>query len=394
MRRFKQNASCVCCVSRRDLLSGFAAVAAGAALPARRRRPGTGEAGGQCGRIDVHRHFVPPGYLIDPKRAYLNDRSTIPRQLEDMDRSGVSLSVMSSAFRRSDHPDARTRAKFLADGERIFGQALHRASRPLRPFRLCYRFPDIEGSLKEIEYALDTLKADGVFMRTNYGDKFLGDPVFEPVFEELNRRRAVLYTHPSGHPCCERLVPGLRDADIEYGTNTTRAIAKFVFSGSSRRYPDMRVIWSHAGGTMPFLIRRFDKRVKESPEFQPILPEGFSPEARKFYYDIAQAPERAPMAALKAVAPVSQMLFGTDWPHLTTEEHVTGLQQSRRVRRGRAESDRPRQRVAPHADVTAGVTTLRSARRDIRRLRRHRTETLTSTCTATADLENTRRARA
>jgi predicted TIM-barrel fold metal-dependent hydrolase len=120
-------------------------------------------------------------------------------------------------------------------------------------------------------------------------------------------------------------VPGLRDADIEYGTNTTRAIAKFVFSGASRRYPNMRVIWSHAGGTMPFLIRRFDKRVKESPEFQPILPEGFSPEARKFYYDIAQAPERAPMAALKAVAPVSQMLFGTDWPHLTTAEHVAGL---------------------------------------------------------------------
>ena len=136
----------------------------------------------------------------------------------------------------------------------------------------------------------------------------------------------MVYTHPTGHPCCESLVPGLRDADIEYGTNTTRAIAKFVFSGCSRRYPDMRVIWSHAGGTMPFLIRRFDKRVKESPEFQPILPEGFSPEARKFYYDIAQAPERAPMAALRAVAPVSQMLFGTDWPHLTTEEHVTGLQ--------------------------------------------------------------------
>jgi predicted TIM-barrel fold metal-dependent hydrolase len=122
-----------------------------------------------------------------------------------------------------------------------------------------------------------------------------------------------------------RLVAGLRDADIEYGTNTTRAIAKFVFSGCSRRYPKMKVIWSHAGGTMPFLIRRFNKRVKESPEFQPILPDGFQPEAAKFYYDIAQAPERAPMAALKAVAPVSQLLFGTDWPHLTTEEHVIGL---------------------------------------------------------------------
>ena len=115
----------------------------------------------------------------------------------------------------------------------------------------------------------------------------------------------------------------------------------------------MRVIWSHAGGTMPFLIRRFDKRVKESPEFQPILPEGFSPEARKFYYDVAQAPERAPMAALRAVAPVSQLLFGTDWPHQTTEEHVTGLKNSGVFSAAELQGDRPRQRAAADADVAA-----------------------------------------
>ena len=76
---------------------------------------------------------------------------------------------------------------------------------------------------------------------------------------------------------------------------------------------------------MPFLIRRFEKRVRDSKEFQPVLPDGFLPEVQKMYYDIAQAPERAPMAALRAVAPVSQMLFGTDYPHLTTAEHATGL---------------------------------------------------------------------
>jgi 6-methylsalicylate decarboxylase len=328
VRRFKQNASCVCCVSRRDLLSGFAAVAAGAALPAVDAIAQTpAKPASNTGRIDVHRHFVPPGYVVDPRRAYLNDRSTIPRQLEDMDRSGVSLSVMSISASALAHPDAAQAAKFSRMSNEYSAKLC--TEHPGRFGHFAYLpLPDVEASLKEIEYALGTLKADGVFLLTNYGNKFLGDPAFEPVFQELNRRRAVVYTHPTGHPCCESLVPGLRDADIEYGTNTTRAIAKFVFSGSSRRYPDIRVIWSHAGGTMPFLIRRFDKRVKESPEFQPILPEGFSAEARKFYYDIAQAPERAPMAALKAVAPVSQMLFGTDWPHLTTEEHVTGLQNS------------------------------------------------------------------
>mgnify|MGYP001348961538 CR=1 FL=1 len=257
------------------------------------------------------------------------DRAVHAERLKAYEQADARLRETFQALSASAlaHPDARDARKF----SRTVNEYAAKLStdHPGRFGQFAYLpFPDIEGSLKEIEYALDTLKADGVYLMTNYGDKFLGDPLFAPIFEELNRRRAVVYTHPTSHPCCQRLVPGLRDADIEYGTNTTRAIAKFVFSGSSRRYPNMRMIWSHAGGTMPFLIRRFDKRVKESKEFQPILPEGFSPEARKFYYDIAQAPERAPMAALRAVAPVSQMLFGTDWPHLTTEEHVTGLKNS------------------------------------------------------------------
>ena len=321
-RGFRNGGACVCCLPRRDVLSGFAAVAASALLPAAATQAPAQPV--KVGRIDVHRHFVPPGYVVDKRRTYLNDRSAVTSQIEDMDRSGTALSVISISVPDLDFRDVGAARKFSRLANEFSAKLC--ADHPGRFGQFAYvPFPDVDGTLKEIEYALDTLKADGVFLRTNYGDRFLGDDVFAPVFEELNRRRAVLYTHPTSHPCCERLVPGLRDADIEYGTNTTRAIAKFVFSGSSRKYPDMRVIWSHAGGTMPFLIRRFDKRVKESPEFQPILPEGFSPEARKFYYDIAQAPERAPMAALKAVAPVSQMLFGTDWPHLTTEEHVTGL---------------------------------------------------------------------
>ncbi|MBX9775050.1 MAG: amidohydrolase [Xanthobacteraceae bacterium] len=333
-RRFGLNRgqSCVCCLPRRDLLTGFAAVAASAVLPsvpavaqAPAAKQAPAKVAANAGRIDVHRHFVPPGHLVDPKRSYLNERSTIPKQLEDMDKSGVALAVMSLSASALSHPDARDARKFSRTVNEYAAKLA--GDHPGRFGQFAYLpFPDVEGSLKEIEYALDTLKADGIYLMTNYGDKFLGDPLFAPIFAELDRRRAVVYTHPTGHPCCERLVPGLRDADIEYGTNTTRAIAKYVFSGFSRRYPNVRMIWSHAGGTMPFLIRRFDKRVKESPEFQPILPEGFSPEARKFFYDIAQAPERAPMAALRAVAPVSQMLFGTDWPHLTTEEHVVGLQ--------------------------------------------------------------------
>jgi predicted TIM-barrel fold metal-dependent hydrolase len=267
---------------------------------------------------------VPPGYVVDRRRTHLNERATVARQLEDMDKAGVALSVLSVSapeLESSVGGDASAFARLSNDH-----MATLAADHPGRFGMFAYLpFPDIDATLREIEYALDTLNADGVHLRTHYGESFLGEPMFAPVFEELDRRGAVLFTHPASHPRCTNMVPGLRDADIEYGTNTTRAIAKFVFSGCSRRYPQMRVIWSHAGGTMPFLIRRFEKRVRDSREFQPVLPEGFLPEVQKFYYDIAQAPERAPMAALKAVAPVSQMLLGTDWPHLTTAEHVNGL---------------------------------------------------------------------
>ena len=267
---FRGGNSCGCCVSRRHVLSGFSAVAAVTAISA----PAVAQAprpSAKPFRIDIHRHFVPPGYIVDRTRTWLNDRSAVAAQIEDMDQSGVALAVTSISV-----PDLETGSTVdLRKFARLANEfaANLTADHPGRFGNFAYLpFPDVDGTLKEIEYALDTLKADGVYLRTNYGDKFMGDPVFNPVFEELNRRRAVLYTHPTSHPCCVRIVPGLRDADIEYGTNTTRAIAKMVFSGASRRYANMRVIWSHAGGTMPFLVRRFIKRVHESPEYQPVLP--------------------------------------------------------------------------------------------------------------------------
>ena len=95
--------------------------------------------------------------------------------------------------------------------------------------------PDIDASLREIEYGLDVLKADGICLFTSYRDKWLGDPAFEPVMAELNRRKAVVYTHPEAPLCCRNLIPGINEAVIEYGTDTTRAIARLLFSGTAQR---------------------------------------------------------------------------------------------------------------------------------------------------------------
>jgi predicted TIM-barrel fold metal-dependent hydrolase len=183
--------------------------------------------------------------------------------------------------------------------------------------------PDIEGSLAEIAYALDVLKADGVYLWTSYGGKYLGDPVFAPLYEELNRRKAVIFVHPVRAACCANVVPGVPPSAIEYGTDTTRAIARMIFAGTARRYPDMRVVWSHAGGTKPFLIERFLLATRE--QYQKELPDGFVAEAQKFYYDTAQVTHRIPMMGLKALVPLSQIVFGSDFPYRTSAEHVEGL---------------------------------------------------------------------
>ena len=119
--------------------------------------------------------------------------------------------------------------------------------------------PDIEGSLREIDYAYSTLKAEGIGLMTSYNDKWLGDAAFAPVWEELNRRRAVIYTHPLSPDCCGglgNLNYGVWPGVIEWATDTTRTATSLLFSGTAAKYPNIRWILSHGGGTLPFQIGR------------------------------------------------------------------------------------------------------------------------------------------
>src|SRR6185312_1424053 len=184
---------------------------------------------------------------------------------------------------------------------------------------------DPDAALKEIDYAFSSLKADGIGLFTSYGNRWLGHHDFDPVFAELNRRKAVVYTHPTVAPCCVHIVPDLNDSEIEYGTDTSRALANFVFTGSSSRYPDLRLIWSHGGGTIPFLIARFTKEAHPGSRLSKVLPQGFMPEFNRFYFDIAQIAKRPSLLALQAVASKGHILFGTDFPYLTAVEHVDGV---------------------------------------------------------------------
>jgi predicted TIM-barrel fold metal-dependent hydrolase len=170
--------------------------------------------------------------------------------------------------------------------------------------------PDIDGSLKEIEYALDTLKLQGIGLMTSFGNHWMGDPMFTPVFEELNRRKAVVYTHPTAAPCCRDLIPDLRESMIEYNTDTTRTIMSWIVSGSAKRFPDVMFIFSHGGGTLPYLASRLDLDLD-----RPVEPDSRLHYVRKFYYDTCASGNAATLAALKKVVGASQVVFGTDYPY-------------------------------------------------------------------------------
>jgi predicted TIM-barrel fold metal-dependent hydrolase len=160
---------------------------------------------------------------------------------------------------------------------------------------------------------------------TSYGDKWPGDPMFAPVFEELDRRKAVVYFHPTAANCCGNLIPGVSPATIEWPVDTARAVLSLLYSGSLVRYPNIRFILSHAGGALPAFSGRIANFVKRDKAAAKYAPQGALAEFTKLYYDTANASAAPSMAALMAMAPVSQIVFGSDYPYFSLAENVEGL---------------------------------------------------------------------
>jgi 6-methylsalicylate decarboxylase len=325
----EQHAGGDCRPSRRGLIAGGAALGMTAALaPLAARAEDTFDPAPR--RIDVHHHFFPPAWLAQAERqkpgpAPIMREWSAARVLEHMDKSGVetavaSLSPWGVAFAKPAELPKLARdcneyaAKMIADHKGRFGLF---AAMPL---------PDVDASLKEAAYALDTLKADGIGVMTSYGDKWPGDPAFRPFFEELDRRKAVVYFHPTTPSCCGNLIPApAGPATIEWPVDTARAVLSLLKSGSLVRYANIRFIFSHAGGALPALTGRIDGFVKRDKTAAQYAPHGALAEFDKLYYDTANATAAPSMAALMAMAPISQMVFGSDYPYFSLEENVAGL---------------------------------------------------------------------
>jgi predicted TIM-barrel fold metal-dependent hydrolase len=321
-------------ISRRGWLLGAAAGAATLAgcasgVPLSTPAAPALNLGRSAGRIDVHHHLSPPGWVAVARNRGIDGLAanwTVQKSLADMDKAGIATAMLSVTtpgvvFADQDVAAGRRLARECNEyGARLVGDHSGRFG-----FFAAIPMYDVEGAQREIAYALDVLKADGIGVLTSYGDKWLGDPVFFPVMEELNRRKVTVYTHPTAANCCGNLQPGVQPVMIEFGTDTTRAIASILFTGNARRFRDIRWIFSHAGGTMPFLIERFVRNPILVPASAPLFPEGVAAELRRFYYDTAQVANPAAMSALSKVVPTSQIVLGTDFPYRTAIDHVKGL---------------------------------------------------------------------
>lgn len=319
-------------LNRRQLGGLFAGLAAGTMLPAARAV----ESSAGVQRIDVHHHILPPVFRQTLGEAHIGAPApngvAPPWQVADslgvMDRQGITTAVVSAApiwtpdtaqNQRLTRACNEFAAQMMADHPSRFGSF---ASLPL---------PDVKASLAELAHALDVLKADGIQLMTNYADKYLGDPAFAPVMDELNRRKAVVYVHPQSCGCSKGLIAGMPDSMVEFPHDTSRTVTSLLFSGTFGRCPDIRFIFSHAGGTVPYLATRMATLGALDRELAKKVPEGVMPLLKKLYYDTAISANPISLAALFKFVSPRQVVLGTDFPFVPergTQATLAGLRQA------------------------------------------------------------------
>ncbi|MBU3062601.1 amidohydrolase [Nocardia sp. NEAU-G5] len=304
-------------------------------------------------RIDVHQHVLPPSYgksLTDqnltaagwPLPSWSADSA-----VEAMDKLGIATGILSvSAPGTHFGDDAKSRELSRANNEFTAEVVKDRPAR----FGLfaSLPLPDVDGAAAEAVYALDTLRADGVVLMANARGRYLGDPAFEPLWAELDARGAVVFVHPN--EMALPMLPGTPGPIVDFPFDTTRTAVDMAMAGVLTRYPNMKVILSHAGGALPYLAHRV--AVTAGVVGSGGSPEGILTELRRFYFDTALSGSPTALPALQAFADPSHILYGSDWPfapspavgyfdnYLDTHEWPEG--QLHAVNRGNAEILFPR----------------------------------------------------
>jgi 6-methylsalicylate decarboxylase len=282
--------------------------------------------------VDLHQHVIPdfyweasnedgnaaggitpPRWSLDGAIAYL-DAAKIDVAVPSISTPGVHF---------GDDAAARTLARrvneYLAELKRQ------------RPERFggfaALPLPDVDGSLEQIEYAFDVLELDGVSMMTNADGSYLGDSRFDPIFAELQRRAAVVFVHPTASPDPIAHTLGLPDSLLDYPVDTSRAIAKLHYSNTLARTPDVKYVFAHAGGTIPYLASRF--AIVDQMNVIPGAQErgAFADALTRLHWDTASAFSDPVLHMLRSVTGLGNVAFGTDYPYPHDAISIAGLRQ-------------------------------------------------------------------
>jgi predicted TIM-barrel fold metal-dependent hydrolase len=259
-------------------------------------------------RIDVHHHVLPPQYTDNtPLPIEIPDVAT---QLRTMDEFGIAA-ALTSLTPRVFLGNTDRRAVARACNEFQAGLVRDHPTR-FGAFALL-PLPDVDGALAEVAYALDELGLDGIGLYSNFEGRYLGDALYEPLFAELNRREAIVFVHPGHCQAPSELNLRAPGAVIEYVFDTTRAIVNLLYAGVPERYPNVRIIFSHAGGAAPFLTHRIAAIMHRSHvEAIPML--------RGFYYDVAIAMAPYALRSLQELAEPTHVLWGSDLPFVHRDQ--------------------------------------------------------------------------
>jgi len=277
--------------------------------------------------IDVHAHILPPVYLDAMRAAGLADEAGRPvgdgfpfpswgleDTLEVMDRHAISASVLSITapgvqFERAANAEALACALNDAMAAIVHDEPARFAALAVLPMS------DIDASLAEIERTLDRLGFDGIGLYSNVDGVYLGDARFAPLFEELNRRKAVVFVHPAQPPGFEHISLGLPAPILEYPFDSTRMLASLLYSGALARYPDIKLIVPHGGGAVPYLAARIARAASAEFRAGPKTPPGEAMQLlRSVYYDLTAMSEAGNIALLKEFVAADRLLVGYDYP--------------------------------------------------------------------------------
>ena len=321
-------------ISRRNFLASAMTLGAGAIFIRNGLLGPLADAPAASGLIDVHHHFAPAFYIEEAREQFVSTGNggalkgplaqwSPEKSLTEMDRNGVEYAVLSLTTPAVWMQDVQASRKLARKCNEYAAELV--AKNPSRfGFFAAVPLPDTEGSLQEIEHALGALKANGIGLLTSYDDKWPGDAAFVPVFEELNRRKAVVYFHPSAPVCCRSVMPGVPAPTIEFPHDTTRAITSLLLSGSLSRFSEIKFIFSHAGGTMPMVWGRI-AQLARTPAFAEKVPNGVEYELKRLHYEIANSGTKSAISALMGLVPSSQILFGTDFPFFGVAVTADGM---------------------------------------------------------------------